>query len=112
MANVALRNWKAFAKLGITAAHWFDGFGFFVNLRQPMKINGAPVPLDPSRPAMLTFYVGFPQSGVPIDRQTSGARGRFSAPATRISSCRFAGSCSRCWAVRDSMPGATSPASC
>jgi spermidine dehydrogenase len=75
VANVAVRNWKAFAKLGISAAHWFDGFGFFVNVRQPMKIGGAPVPLDPSKPAMLTFYVGFPQSGVPIDRQTSAARG-------------------------------------
>ena len=75
VANVAVHNWKAFAKLGIAAAHWFDGFGFFVNLRQPMKIDGAPVPFDPSRPAMLTFYVGFPQSGVPIDRQTSDGRG-------------------------------------
>jgi spermidine dehydrogenase len=32
------------------------------------------VPLDPSKPAMLTMYVGFPQSGVPIDRQTRTAR--------------------------------------
>ena len=79
VANVAVRNWKAFAKLGIASAHWFDGFGFFVNVRQPMKINGIPVPLDPSKPAMLTFYVGFPQSGVPIERQTSGARARLFA---------------------------------
>jgi spermidine dehydrogenase len=79
VANVAVRNWKAFAKLGISAAHWFDGFGFFVNVRQPMKINGFPVPLDPSKPAMLTFYVGFPQSGVPIDTQTSAARTRLFA---------------------------------
>jgi spermidine dehydrogenase len=76
VANVAVHNWKAFAKLGISAAHWFDGFGFFVNVRQPMKIDGVPVPLDPSKPAMLTFYVGFPQSGVPLDRQTSAARSR------------------------------------
>jgi len=75
VANVAVRNWRAFAKLGITAAHWFDGFGFFVNVRQPMKIDGATAPLDPSKPVMLTFYVGFPQTGVPIDVQTSGARG-------------------------------------
>jgi spermidine dehydrogenase len=79
VANVAVRNWKAFAKLGISSAHWFDGFGFFVNVRQPMKIDGVPVPLDPSKPAMLTFYVGFPQSGVPIDAQTSAARGRLFA---------------------------------
>jgi len=76
VANVAVRNWRAFARLGISAAHWFDGFGFFVNIRQPMKIDGVAVPLDPARPAMLTMYVGFPQSGVPIDAQTSGARAR------------------------------------
>jgi spermidine dehydrogenase len=76
VANVAVRNWKAFAKLGISSAHWFDGLGFFVNVRQPMKIDGAPVPLDPSKPAMLTFYIGFPQSGVPIGPQTSAARAR------------------------------------
>jgi spermidine dehydrogenase len=74
VVNVAVRNWKPFAKLGITAAHWFDGFGFFVNVRQPMVVDGAPVPLDPAKPAMLTFYVGFPQAGVPIDAQTEGAR--------------------------------------
>jgi spermidine dehydrogenase len=75
VANVAVHNWKAFARLGITAAHWFDGLGFFVNVRQPMQIDGATAPLDPSKPAMLTMYIGFPQPGVPIDRQTSGARG-------------------------------------
>ena len=75
VANVAVRNWRAFANLGISAAHWFDGFGYFVNVRQPMKIDGVPVPLDPSRPAMLTLYVGFPQSGLSVDRQTSAARG-------------------------------------
>ncbi len=75
VANVALRNWQAFAKLGISAAHWFDGFGFFANIRRPMKIDGVPAAFDPSKPAMLTLYVGFPQPGVPIDAQTSGARG-------------------------------------
>jgi spermidine dehydrogenase len=76
VVNVAVRNWKPFAKLGISAAHWFDGFGFFVNVRQPMRIDGAPVPLDPAKPAMLTLYVGFPESGVPLEAQTSGARAR------------------------------------
>jgi spermidine dehydrogenase len=79
VANVAVKNWRPFAKLGITAAHWFDGFGFFVNVRQPMKIDGIPVPLDPDKPAMLTFYVGFPQRGVPIEAQTSGARAKLFA---------------------------------
>ena len=63
VANVAVRNWHAFAKLGVSAAHWFDGFGFFVNVRQPMRIDGVPVPLDPARPAMLTLYVGLSTVG-------------------------------------------------
>lgn len=75
VANVAVRRWHAFARLGISAAHWFDGFGFFVNVRQPMRVDGVPVPLDPDKPAMLTLYIGFPRSGLPIDRQTSEARG-------------------------------------
>lgn len=74
VVNVAVRNWKPFAKLGITTAHWFEGFGFFVNVRRPMVINGRPVHLDPSKPAMLTMYVGFPQSGSPINEQTVAAR--------------------------------------
>ncbi len=74
VANVAVHNWNAFAKLRVSAAHWFDGFGFFVNIRQPMRIDGVPVPLDPAKPAMLTLYVGFPQTGVPIAAQTSAAR--------------------------------------
>jgi spermidine dehydrogenase len=79
VVNVAVRNWRAFAKLGISAAHWFDGFGFFMNVRQPMRIEGHPVPLDPSKPAMVTLYVGFPQPGVPIEAQTLGARARLFA---------------------------------
>jgi spermidine dehydrogenase len=74
VANVALRNWKAFDKLGITAARWFDGFGCFTNIRQPMKIDGATMPLYPSKPVMVTLYVGYPQPGVPIAAQTAGAR--------------------------------------
>jgi spermidine dehydrogenase len=75
VVNVAVRNWKPFAKLGITAAHWFDGFGFFVNVRQPMKIPCVKVPLDPAKPAMLTMYIGFPQAGTSIEQQTSAGRG-------------------------------------
>jgi spermidine dehydrogenase len=39
-------------------------------------IDGVPVPLDPSKPAMLTMYIGFPQPGVPVAQQTAAARGR------------------------------------
>ncbi len=79
VANVAVRNWRPFATRGITAAHWFDGFGFFVNVRQPMLVPGAPVPLDPERPTMLTFYVGFQQAGLPTGEQASRGRAKLFA---------------------------------
>ena len=76
VVNVALKNWRPFAKLGITTAHWFDGLGFFANIRQPMKIDSVPLPFDPAKPAMLTLYIGFPQPGVEIGQQTAEARMR------------------------------------
>ena len=107
VANVAVHNWKAFAKLGIAAAHWFDGFGFFVNLRQPMKIDGAPVPLDRRDPRCLRSMWAFRSRACPsiVKRATGAAAVR--ARATRISSYRFASNCNKCWASADSMPGAT-----
>jgi spermidine dehydrogenase len=76
VANVAVRNWQSMAKLGITAAHWFDGFGFFLNVRQPMRIDGVPVPLDPAKPAMLTLYIGYPQAGQSVEVQTVAGRAK------------------------------------
>lgn len=74
VANVALRNWESIARLGITSARWFDGFGFFVNVRRPMVVGDAAVPLDPSKPTMLTFYVGYPKAGLPVAAQTASGR--------------------------------------
>ena len=59
IVNVALRNWRFMERLGISAARWFEGFGWFANIRQPMIVEGATQPLDPSKPAILTFYVPF-----------------------------------------------------
>ena len=59
IVNVALRNWHFMEKLGISAARWFEGFGWFANIRQPMIVEGATQPLDPSKPAILTLYVPF-----------------------------------------------------
>ena len=93
VANVAVRNWQAMANLGITAARWFDGFGFFLNVRQPMLIEGVPVPLDPAKPAMLTLYIGLSagravggganheRAGAPVQQQLCGAGARSAAAA-------------------------------
>ena len=73
--NVAVRNWKFLEKLGITAARWFEGFGWFFSLRRQMIIDGkAPMPLDPSRPTVLTMYIPFCIPGLTAEKQTVAAR--------------------------------------
>ncbi len=73
--NVALRNWKFLDKLGVAAARWFEGFGWWVSLRRNLEIPGqATQPLDPSKPVILTMYNPFPLPGVPFPQQCTAAR--------------------------------------
>lgn len=73
-ANVALTNWRFMYKLGVTACRWWDGFGFFCNLRRQMMVGDQRPPLDPNKPAVLTFYATFCNPELSVSQQ--GARGR------------------------------------
>ena len=65
--NVAVRNWKFLENLGIAAARWFEGFGWWVSLRRNLEIPGQVTqPLDPAKPTVLTMYNPFPLPGVPF----------------------------------------------
>ena len=57
-ANVALRNWRFFDKLGFTAARWFEGLGWQVCVRRNVSF-GSTKPLTPDDPIVLTFYIPF-----------------------------------------------------
>jgi spermidine dehydrogenase len=59
VVNVALRHWRFMERLGISAARWFEGFGWFANFRQPMILGTSSQPLDPSQPIVLTLYVPY-----------------------------------------------------
>jgi len=72
--NVALHNWRFLNKLGISAARWFGGFGFFANVRQPMLVGDRPTPFNPAKPILLTFYVPFLKPGLPIEAQGPAGR--------------------------------------
>ncbi len=73
--NVALRNWKFMEKLGITAARWFEGFGWFMALRRQLIIDGKePMPLDPNKPIVLNMYIPFLHPGMPLAEQCVAAR--------------------------------------
>ena len=76
IVNVALRNWRFMHRLGIGAARWFDdrGVGFVANLRQQMQVGGYTAPNDPSRPTVLTFYMGLYSPGKTASEQGSLGR--------------------------------------
>lgn len=83
VVNVAVTNWNFLYRLGITAGRWFDGFGFSCNIRQPMIVGDYQPPLDPEKPAILTFYVPFYYPGLPIKDQ--GVKGRTELLSTSYS---------------------------
>jgi spermidine dehydrogenase len=80
MVSVALRNWRFLDKLGFSAARWFDGPGFYCNIRKPMlQQNGRPVPFHPDKPIVMTLYAPFPRPDLPLEAQGPAARGELFA---------------------------------
>jgi spermidine dehydrogenase len=80
MVNVALRNWRFLDKLGISTARWFDGFGFYATIRQPMVVGARSAPFHPDKPIVMTFYVPIQRTDLPIEAQ--GPVGRTQLYAT------------------------------
>ena len=77
--NVAVRNWQFMERLGIAAAQWFSGFGWYTNLRKQMLIDGKADPLHPEKPTVLTFYVPYLNPGLPLQVQTIVGRNQLFA---------------------------------
>jgi spermidine dehydrogenase len=81
VVNVGVRHWRYMERLGVTSARWSGSLGWFTNVRAPMSIAGEHMPLDPSKPAVLTFYnsfssisPGITNQGVPLKAQCVAAR--------------------------------------
>ena len=74
--NVALRNWRPMGHLGVSACHFFSnrGVGSFCNIKRPMITGDNSPPLNPNKPAVLTFYAGFPKSGLSAKDQAAAVR--------------------------------------
>lgn len=83
VVNVALNNWRALYKLGYSACWWRGGFGYTANIRAPTYIGDYRPPLDPDQPTILTFYVSFPQAGLPPLEQGKAARAKLYATSYR-----------------------------
>lgn len=74
VVNVALRHWRFLHKLGFTSARWFDGFGFFANIRRPMMVGDRSAPFHPDKPVIMTLYVPVLKPGHDIKTQGVLAR--------------------------------------
>jgi spermidine dehydrogenase len=73
-ANVAIRNWRFFDKLGFTVARWFEGLGWHVCIRRNVRLDQHARPLTPGDPIVLTFYIPFLNPGA--DPVAQGSAGR------------------------------------
>jgi spermidine dehydrogenase len=75
MANVAFRNWRFLAKLGITGCRWFGGgIGNYIELRRLATVGDMPKTISPDSPAVLTLKVLYSYPGFSTEEQ--GHRGR------------------------------------
>ena len=75
VANVALRNWRFMEEIGVSAARWFDeDWGWYTNIRAPMRLGGKGPALDPSKPTVLSNYVPFLTPGLDAAEQASLGR--------------------------------------
>jgi len=72
--NVALRNWRFLAKMGISECQWFEGLGNSLAVRRIATFGGVPPAITPDEPTVLTMKVLFTEPGLPLEQQA--ARGR------------------------------------
>ena len=75
MANVAVRNWRFLARLGITGCRWFGGnIGNYIELRRMALVGDVSSQFSPDSPTVLTVKILFSYPGLSTESQ--GHRGR------------------------------------
>jgi len=75
MANVALRNWRFLAKLGITGCRWLgSGVGSYFEICRKALVGEVPPTISPDQPIVLTLKILFSRPGLSTEEQ--GQRGR------------------------------------
>ena len=75
MANVALRNWRFLAKLGVTGCRWIGGgVGSYFEVCRKALLGEVSPTISPDQPIVLTLKILFSYPGLPTEEQ--GHRGR------------------------------------
>jgi spermidine dehydrogenase len=74
--NVALRNWRFMAKMGITECQWFEGLGVAMAVRKVATCAGVPPTISPDDPTVIRLKISFTEPGVPLAQQCTRGRMR------------------------------------
>jgi len=74
VANVALRNWRFLHKLGLSGGRWFEGFGYWTEVRTTATFGSDSKAIGPDSPTVLTLVVPLFYPGLPTAEQ--GSKGR------------------------------------
>jgi len=74
VANVAVRNWRFLHRLGLSGGRWFDGFGFWTEVRTIARFGSDSPTIGPDSPTVLSFIVPFFYPGAPLAEQCSRGR--------------------------------------
>lgn len=83
MANVALRNWRFLAKMGITGCRWFGGLGNYLELRRLATVGNVAPTINPDSPVVLTLKVLYSYPGLGTEDQGHRGRGEMIATSFR-----------------------------
>jgi spermidine dehydrogenase len=57
VANVALRNWRFLHKLGLSGGRWFEGFGYWTEVRTIATFGSDSPTIGPDSPTVLSLIV-------------------------------------------------------
>jgi len=74
VANVAVRNWRFLARLGISQCQWFGGIGNSMAVRRVATFGGAAPVLSPDSPTVLTLKILYRNPGKPLVEQVNTGR--------------------------------------
>jgi spermidine dehydrogenase len=81
MANVAVRNWRFLAKLGVTGCRWFGSrTGTYFEVCRKAVLGDVPPRISPDQPIVLAVKILFSHPGLSTEEQ--GHRGRAELMAT------------------------------
>jgi len=81
--NIALRNWRFLAKMGMTECQWFEGLSNSFAVRKIATFGGVPPTISPDDPTVVRLKILFTEPGVPLPQQA--VRGRMRLLSTSYS---------------------------